>query len=263
MYIIHTARILLVMLQREWVILKKNARDPVINAILRVLSQFVGLGMVAYLLGFDPSISADVVTGAMVSVNLNRAFGAGIADSYDRRFTRFIDYKRLLPISTRGLLVSFILRYMMTIAMSAIPLIIMARLVLPDSIQFSLINWPAFIAMFLLSLLFLSAVFVVFIFIASFDWLRFNLWQRVLTPSIALGCNLYSWYKVYHFNHMIGRMFLISPIVYLTEGLRTTLLYKGTFIPFGYCMLGLGIWTSILLVIIFWPIAQRIDKGLV
>ncbi|MGE0010550.1 MAG: hypothetical protein AB7F19_01135 [Candidatus Babeliales bacterium] len=243
-------------------ILKKNARDPIINAMLRVLSVYLGMGMLGYLMGFEFSISADVVTGAMVSVYLNRGFNASIADSYDRRFSRFIDYRRLLPISTRGLLLSYILRYMMYIAVSVIPLILTARIVLgSEQIQFSAINPFAFIGVLLLSLLFLSVAFVSFIFIASFDWLRFNLWQRILTPSIVLGCNLYSWYKVYAFNPMIGRIFLISPVVYMTEGLRTTLLSSGTFIPAGYCMLGLGIWATILLFVVMGPIARRIDEG--
>lgn len=263
MYMLHTARVILVMLRRECIILKNNARDPIINAILRVLSVYIGMGMLAYLMGFESSIPADVVTGAMVSVNINRGFGASIADSYDRRFSRYIDYKRLLPISTRGLLLSYILRYMITIAMSAIPLIITARIVLGDQIQLTAINWPVFIAIFILSLFFMSVMFVTLIFIASFDWLRFNLWQRILTPSIALGCNLYSWHKVYAFSPMVGRIFLISPIVYLTEGLRTTLLASGTFIPAGYCMLGLGIWSCLLLAVVFGPIARQIDKGLV
>lgn len=262
MHIVHTARVILVMLRRECIILKNNARDPIINAILRVLSVYVGMGMLGYLMGFEFSISADVVTGAMVSVNLNRGFNISIADSHDRKFTRFIDYKRLLPVSTRGLLLSFIFRYMLYIAMSAIPLILTARLVLGgEQIQFSAINPFAFIGVFLLSLLFLSIAFVTIIFMASFDWIRFNLWQRILTPSIALGCNLYSWHKVYAFNPMIGRIFLISPVVYMTEGLRTTLLASGTFIPAGYCMLGLSIWTLLLLAVVMGPIARRIDEG--
>lgn len=261
MNMLHTARVILVMLKRECIILKKNGRDPIINAVLRVVSVYVGMGMIAYLMGFDTSISADVVTGAMVSVFMNRGFGVAIADSYDRKFSRYIDYKRLLPITTRGLLVSFIVRYMMTIALSALPLFLTAYFLLGDQIQPTMIQWPAFFGVFFLSLLFLSLAFVCFIFIASFDWLRFNLWQRILTPSIALGCNLYSWHKVYAFNPMVGRMFLISPVVYMTEGLRTTFIASGEFLPASYCMLGLSIWSCLLLAFLFGPITWQIDKG--
>lgn len=258
---LHSARVIWVMLKRECIIIKKNARDAIINAILRVLSVYVGVGMLGYLMGFQASISGDVVTGAMISVYMNRGFGISIGDSYDRRFTRYIDYKRLLPLTTRGLLLSHILRYMLTIAVSTIPLFIAARFVLGNQVQFTAINWPAFIFVYVLSLLLLSALFVFFIFIASFDWLRFNLWQRILTPSIALGCNLYSWHKVHAFNPMIARILLLNPVVFLTEGLRTTLLATGTFIPVGYCILGLSCWTILILVIVFGPIAKNIDKG--
>ncbi len=257
----YASRVIWVMLKRECIAIKKNGFDPIINAVLRVVTVYIGMGMVAYLMGFERSISADVVTGAMVSVFLNRGFTIGIADSYDKKFTRFIDYRRLLPLSTRGLLIAYIVRYMLTISLSTIPLFVTAYVLLPGQVALSAINPFMFVAMLLLGFLFLSVVFITFLFIASFDWLRFNLWQRVLTPSLVLGCNLYSWYKVYAFNPMLARALLLSPIVYLTEGIRAVFIAEGPFIPASYCLLGLGVWTCLLLLFIFGPITWQIDKG--
>lgn len=259
--LLHTSKVIFALLQREWVILKKNVKDSWVNALCRVGSIYIGIGMIGHLLGFDASIASDVLTGAFISVYISRCFGVAIADSYDRQYARFIDYLRLLPLTTRGLLASFILRYMMTVGVSSLPLLIAAKLVLGNQIQFMAIHWGVFFVVYSLTLLLISTFFASIIFFTSFDWMRFNIWQRILIPLNSFGCVMYAWHKVYGFNPMIARMMLANPVVYLTEGVRSTLLVQGDYIGAWYCAGGLAVWCIIWLSLLFGPIAWRIEKG--
>ncbi len=258
---VSSAKVIFALLQRDLIVLKKNVTDTMINALVRVGAVYVTIGFLGHLLGFDSSIASDVVTGAVISVYISRCFGVAIFDSYDRQYSRFIDYLRLLPLSTRGLLISFIIKYMITVAVSTVPLFIVAKLVLGNCMQLSAINWAPFLLVYLLSLLLISSFFVSITFLTSFHWLRFNLWQRVLIPLSSFGGVMYAWHKVYAFNPMIARMMLVNPQVYLTEGVRSTWLASGEYIPAWYCAGGLAVWSLIWLAILFGPITWRIQKG--
>ena len=63
-----------------------------------------------------------------------------------------------------------------------------------------------------------------------------HLWPRRLSPLFSFGANFLIWKKVYAFSPKISYLLLANPTVYLSEGLRSTLLDEQHYLPLYICI---------------------------
>ena len=67
-------------------------------------------------------------------------------------------------------------------------------------------------------------------------WFRFNIWARVLTPLNFFGCIWYTWHSLNTISKPLGKLVLLNPYTYMTEGLRTALLQNDASLPLSICI---------------------------
>jgi len=254
-------RVMWALVRRDIFVLRQGLRDDLINSAVKVSVLFFVLGVLGIYFGFRASVAQDVMIGAVVSVFLSRGFVCAITDSFDMSDARFIDYKRVLPLSTSMMLLSKLCSYIITLAVSTLPLFVLAKLYLQDAMPLGNIQWIAFFIMYCASMVCLSAFFLSIIFCVSFDWFRFNIWQRVLIPMNSFGCIMFSWKRLYFFSPLFARALLINPCVFIVEGLRASIFGNDAYISVYYCVPVVCLWAVVAVGILLRYVGKRVEAG--
>lgn len=255
------ARVVWALVQRDLFLLRQSLYDDLINSTVKVSALYFVLGVLSPYLGFRDAMSRDVMIGAIVSVFLSRGFVSAVTDSFDMSDTRFIDYKRTLPLSTRGMLCASLVSYVVVLAVSTLPLFILAKIYLGTAMPLDAIQWIPFIIIYVLGMFFISAFFLITIFRTSFEWFQFNIWQRVLTPMNTFGCLFFSWKYLYAFSPLLARILLMNPFTYISEGLRASIFGNHDYISVYYCIPALVAWTAAALVILLGYVRKKVDSS--
>jgi ABC-type polysaccharide/polyol phosphate export permease len=207
-------------------------------------------------MGVDTYKIGPMFIGSTLSLFLQLGFSLGIRMLFSVENNRFIDYLLILPTSKHTLIIESIVSGMIEIMVIIIPLFLASFLVLP--IAFS-IKWFSFIIMLVSISLFFASFFLATSFLYSFNWFFDNLWPRRLTPLWWFGAGLFIWHKVYEFWPMLGYLFLLNPITYAAEGLRSALLPGSTFIPVFYCSIALILFSAINYMLIMRGMRSKLD----
>lgn len=66
-----------------------------------------------------------------------------------------------------------------------------------------------------------------------------NLWLRVVMPLWMFGAYFFSWQSVYKIHPLVSYLFLLDPIVYVNEGLRSACLGSEGYLPFFFSFFAL------------------------
>lgn len=256
------ARVMWALIQRDMFVMYQGLRDDIINSIISVSTIYFASGILSTYLGFTSTIVRDVMIGAICSAFVSRAFSTAVTDSFDMNDTRYIDYKRTLPLSTTALLLAFLGSYVIGLTITTLPLFILAKIYLGSYMLLANIQWFSFFIIYLASMIFISAFFLGIILCTSFEWFRFNIWQRILIPLNSFGCFLFSWKRLYAFSPLFARAILINPFTFMAEGLRAALFGNEAYISVYYCIPVLCFWALIAVFILVKYVGKRMETGI-
>ena len=224
------------LLRRDLKVLSKQAVSTFFDGLSLTVANIIIFGYLLPLLGIKPSFVAPVFLGSILTMLFSIASALSTRIVFDLRYDRFIDYHLTLPLSKRWLFAKYIVTFALELILSTGPLLFFSIFVLRFRFSFEHTNWWAFCMVYLLSILFLSIVFLSFSFSYSYDWFMQNIWPRRIVPLLHLGSLFYPWYAVYAFSPLIGYCFLANPITYVAEGLRAALLGAHNFLPAWLCI---------------------------
>lgn len=262
MYLKEQARIIWALVRRDIFVLRQGLRDDLINSTVKVSAMYFALGVLSPYLGFTITIARDVMIGAIVSVFLSRGFVAAVTDSFDMSEARFIDYKKTLPVSTSGLLLAYLCSYVITLLVSTLPLFILMKVYLGSFMPLGGIQWISLIIIYFASMIFVSAFFLSIILCVSFEWFRFNIWQRILIPLNSFGCLMFAWKRLYGFSPLFARSLLLNPFTFICEGLRAALFGNDAYISVYYCVPAVCLWAAIAVWVLLSYVRKRIESGI-
>lgn len=97
-------------------------------------------------------------------------------------------------------------------------------------------NIPAFILMYLLTLIFYGALFLGLSLYYEYSWFMQNLWPRRLTFLITLSPLLTIFKRVESFSPFFAKLMLFNPLTYLVEGMRAALIGGTEYLPLSLCV---------------------------
>lgn len=244
------------LLSKDMKVLFSKFTSTIIDCIFPLITQIVTFGYLFPLMGVDSYKIGPMFIGSALSLFLQLGFSIGVRMIFSVESSRFIDYLLTLPVSKHVIIIESIASGMIEIMIVMVPLFCVSFFVLP--ITFS-IKWISFIIMVLSIALFFSSFFLATSFLYSFNWFFDNLWPRRLTPLWWFGACLFIWHQVYEFWPLLGYLFLLNPITYAAEGLRSALLPGTKFIPVFYCSLALIIFSSFNYMLILRGMRSKLD----
>lgn len=193
-------------------------------------------GSLGPLIGIDKNLVAATFLGTIVGSILFVGFARAIIDLADLEFSKFIDYRRILPISDRWYLGAHVASYVIHCLLTTLPILIIGKLLLGSRLDISHANWFLFFLIYFGVMILISAFFSCLVFTVSLEWFKFNIWQRVLTPMHLLGCLFYPWSKAYAFSPLFAQFLLLNPMTYCVEGMRLSLLGGAHFLSAWLCI---------------------------
>jgi len=252
-------RIFCALLSRDIKWMKQNFIKTMLDCLGPLITQIITFGYLFPLFGMAASMVGAVYLGSILNLFVQLGYALVLKIAFDLTSNRFVDYHLTLPLPKRWLFASYIVSHMLETAIVTIPLIFGGIVFLQQYIPFTNINFMGFICIFIAMLGFLSTFFLMLGYSLVLSWILNNIWPRILVPLWLFSAGLAPWKVVYAWWPNLGYVMLISPITYIAEGLRSTLLGGSGYLPWQWCILALILWTIVNLLLITNRIQKRLD----
>lgn len=244
---------------RNAIVLLQRYKGAVIDASIPLIVEVIVFGSLFPLMGVPLALVGSIYLGAQ-TMSIFFIIGAfGFRNVFDIQYSRFIDYRITLPLPKRWLFASYITYYVMEAFIVSIPLLTLGIMLLGSTFHPINPHWFLFIVIYLMALCLYSLLFLGLSFHYEFNWYLQNIWPRRLSILLSLSPIFYSWHSVAQFSPVIARIMLLSPLTYVAEGLRTTLIGGPQFLSPLFCISGLTIWIAISTMFLAKSIHKRLD----
>jgi ABC-2 type transport system permease protein len=90
--------------------------------------------------------------------------------------------------------------------------------------------------MYLLSVTYFGIFFLASSFWYDPEWFKNNMWARRLNILLCFSSVFYPWKQVSALMPWMGRLLLLNPLTYITEGMRAALLTEADYLPLIICI---------------------------
>jgi len=253
------ARVFSALARKDMRLFFQKLKDALIDGTGHILPMIVIYGYFFPLLGIDEKAIAPLFCGVITLMFFGVGFSHAMRMVFDIQFNRFIDYQIMLPAPKKWVMASYIANLMVEGTMTILPIGAVGTILLGDKFSFAHTNWLQFACIFVLALFFFATFFFACAFFFSFSWFMDNMWPRVLAPMLILSSSLVVWQHVYAFSPVSAIIFLLNPMTYATEGLRTTLLDSQHYLPFWACATGLIVFSVLNIYLLDRGMKRRLD----
>ena len=240
-------------------LIKRNIGSVFLDCLGPLTVQIILYGYLFPIFGMAASLIGAVYLGSILNLFVQLGYTLVLKIAFDLESNRFIDYHATLPLPKRWLFGSYIVSHMIEIALVAIPLILGGMLFIPGCVACEQISIIGFICICFAMFLFITTFFLMLGFSFSLAWILDNIWPRILVPLWLFSAGLVPFSKLYAWWPSLGYLFLISPMTYCAEGLRSALLGSSQYIAWYYCILPLCIWSALNMAILTSRIYKRLD----
>lgn len=252
-------RVFLALMRKDMRIAFANLPGLFLDCLFPALAQIIMFGHLFPLLGMPTAMIGPVYLGSIMPLFFQLGYSLTMHLGFDMESNRFIDYQLTLPLSKPWLLATYVVTNMVETGLAIAPLIALGIALLPAHFTIANIDWFGLALIFPLILLFFSTFFLVIAFRYDFWWIRSNFWPRRMLPLFFLSAGLVTWNKVFIFWPLLAYAMLISPITYVTEGLRSTLLGGHDYISVVYCIIALSIFVGINCALLATGVRTKLD----
>lgn len=225
--------------------LKKYVIDSIVyTAVIYIvlIKLFPQLGLKQY--------SVSLFIGNISILMLFSGFARLIQIKHTLRYSTFMDYYWSLPLSRRWLLAqqvtSFFLHIFITTSLAIAALLTISK---------GVASWPKFLAIYTSSLMFISILFAFLSYAFSERWL----WDRLLNPMLTFGGAFFSWRLLSTNSPTAAKLVLLDPLLYIAEGLRTTILGNAHGLPFSLCFSVLILLSIVIIPLLIKAIKKELD----
>lgn len=191
----------------------------------------------------------------------------GLMDSYGNVFkilsdfnnNKVINYYLTLPIKSIFIFIKIATTFLISFLYNSIIVIIMGKIILWNNFSLSSISIFKLFLILLLSNTFYSflSLFIV-VLIGNINKIA-SLWTRIVFPMWYLGGFQFKWIDIYNFSKYIGYIFLLNPIIYITEATKIALINSENCINFWICLLIIIIYTSLIAIYSINKLKAKLD----
>lgn len=252
-------RIFCALLERDIKWVMHNFTTTMIDCLGPLITQIVTFGYLFPLFGMASSMVGAVYLGSILNLFVQLGYALVLKIAFDLNANRFIDYHLTLPLPKKWLFGSYIISHMIETALVTIPLIFGGIIFLQQYIPLSHINWVGFIFIFIVMLSFLSTFFLMLGYSFKLSWILDNIWPRILVPMWLFSAGLVPFKTVNQWWPNLSYIFLLSPITYIAEGLRSALIGTDNYIAWEHCVIPLLLWTVLNIFLLTNRIYKRLD----
>jgi ABC-type polysaccharide/polyol phosphate export permease len=235
------ARIFCALIQRDMKVFGSKFKDAFIDGMCVVMLQVIMCGYLLPQMGMKPSLIAPLYISTFVLMLFTIGFSQSLRMVFDIKFNRYVDYLITLPLPKTWLFSTYIFSFMLETFLTTLPLITIGIFTLRQHFPLDQIQWLAFLAFYLLSLLFMSVFILALALSFSYQWYMDNIWPRILSPLLCIGAIFFTWHGINQFSPRMAQLTLFNPFTYIAEGIRTGLLGGSEYLPFTYCVPAVGL----------------------
>ena len=237
-------QIFLHLLRRDFIVIKKEFVNDLINVITWPTALAVTFGFVLPSFGMDPKYGSFLLVGAMATTFFYLAVGLGSELVSDFEMLRGIDFYMIVPASSYHFyLIQRVFSFALHSMMLSLPLLPVGKILLAERLDLS----HASVFKFLL-IMYASGIFFGFFALWLASWVPTNrafgnVWRRVYTPSQLIGCY---WFSFAQARTVFGNWSVISlfnPLTFMCEGVRAAI--------FGPDAGFINFWVSLLVLLFY------------
>ena len=206
----------------------------------------------------QPTQSTIFFCGTILLLIMSLTFELTIGLLFDMENERTIDYRMILLDPKLVLLEQIVFTSGLTFLLMA-PFFPVAKLFLGSALETTNASWPLIGLFLLLSCICFSAYHVFIACALNNSKQIVHLWMRGNWPMISMGGFWVPWYTMYHYSPVLGKLLLVNPVIYATEGIKHSFVPSGEFIPVGYCIGALILFSCIFIVAAWHIFKKKVD----
>ncbi len=207
--------------------------------------------------GYNPYISTLFICGSTVWIFWPITWNINHAMLYDLKFDQFTQYQMSI-IHPRLVLLERLLFCTLVAFINTLPFLLVSKLILGDIFLTAHANWPQLITMILVASLTSAATTLCAVCYLE-DVRAANFVIRIFVPMNNLAGLFTPWHIMNKLSPTLGTLLRINPMLYILEGIRSTLLGGTEFIPFATCVPMLLGWTVIFMLLSFYFFKRKMD----
>ncbi len=249
--------------QRDWYAFRKDIKKFFINYTLILPTVF------ALCFGYlFPFVTMNNTTPENITLFLAGyslwpifliTFSLNIKLLFDLKGDKFIDYQ-IIHLSPSLVLIEKII-FSATISwLFLLPFYPLLKLILRNLFATETTSWPLLFLMLGAGSLSCSAFNIFFAcFVKRIEKLG-NFFMRINYPMIILGGSFTPWYVFNQYSHIFASFTYLNPLIYVSEGLRQTIIGGSQFFSVAFCITGALFFTLLFTLLALRTFKKRVDS---
>lgn len=246
------------LLLRNIISIKYTYIDGVINALITSTVLALSFGYFLPLLNIPSSLVGNMFVGSLFFTCVQMMHTRAMSFVFDIAAQRTIDFYMIAPIGYTLFIITHVISLMLEFAAISLPALLWGKLLLGYQLPFVYMQPILALIMYLLTLLFFSSITLALGICSPFGWFTTSAHARFLVPMAHLGCANLPWASIAAYFPTLKYLFLLSPLTYVIEGLRTTIMNYQS-IPLSICMTISAISCVVCLLATAYALKNRLD----
>ncbi len=232
--------IFLQLLKTELFLIRKSFWDKVLNATIWSSTTIIVAAYILPLFGINKSFGVIQAVGVIISV-----VGFELYPSISKFFADLegdghINYRLGLPLPGWLLLMNMACVFVVNGVLLGLVTFTVAKLLLWNSFNVSIINIPQALIMFLMSNIFFGFFGLFMISLIKGLMSLEDVFMRVMFPMWFLGGFQFTWYALYSVCPTFAYLNLLNPYIHGQEGFRAAMLGQAGYLPVWTCVVTLA-----------------------
>lgn len=220
------------LLKRSLLILKRDYWSKLFDTAFLFFTNVIVFSYFMGAQGLSEEYGPFLMVGAIASFGLFDVVAKVSELIGDIEGEKTISHLITLPLSSRTLFCFIAIFWAINAAVISFPLFFLGKILLFTRFNLSDISFIRLIPIFLTANLFygffalwLSAI------VRGMGDLT-SIFMRYINPIFMFGGYFYSWKNAFQLDHLIGYVSLLNPMVYIMEGMRSSVLGPSAYLPY-------------------------------
>ncbi len=206
----------------------------------------------------NPTLNTILFAGNILVVTLLFTYKQNIELLFDLEGKRYVEYQITMLSPFLVILERIIFTGLYTFLI-ALPYYPMGKLLLGSYVSMNNTNWPQLFALLFAGSMCLSAYHLLAAVVLKRTADIGALWSRVNGALLALGGFWAPLWAIKKYSPFLGKLVLLNPCLYLTEGAKGAITGSSEYLPFGLCMSALFAFGSLFTILSWWQFKRRTD----
>lgn len=225
------------MLYSDLKLFKQSLVDKIIDITIYVA---VCAGITIYILpafGLPVTYNLIMISGIIASIGIMELFPNAITLASDLTGEQTISYFLTLPIPSWLVVLKIMFYYgitSLTVGLVSIPV---GKLLMGSQFNLASVDWLSFSILFILGNFFFGVFAVLLATTFKNMGAVDHVWIRVVFPLWFFGGFQFTWYPLHKLYPWLAYADLLNPFIYVTEGIRASMLGQEGYLPIWLCIL--------------------------